>query len=314
MNDTKRITEGALMTGVYLLLLLVIIFMPMVIAPVLLFTLPVPFIFYSYRHNWKAGALMFTAALLFTLLFGPAFSMFTLLAGVGGVFLGGALHNKQSSLEAWAFGSIGFSIGAASIYMISQLLFEVSWGEQIRSSMNEALTRTDTMLLRVLGGENTEEQLEPVREMIDFLPDIIPSILVMIGIAFAFISQWLTFKVINRVEQKKLRFPPFKEFKLPTAVLWYYFFALILTYFPTDEEGLLYLGSINVFTLAGSLLVLQGFSFIFYYAEVKKWSKAIPAVIAVICLLLPQILLYLVRILGIIDIGFSLRERIKGKK
>ncbi|MGP4076342.1 YybS family protein [Halobacillus sp. K22] len=314
MNDTKRITEGALMTGVYLLLLLVIIFMPIWLGPVLLFTLPVPFIFYSYRHNWKSGALMFIAALLFTLLFGPVFSMFTLLAGVGGVFLGGALHNKQSSLEAWAAGSVGFSIGTAGIYLASQLLFGVNWGEQIRNSLNDALARTDNMLSNMLGGENTEEQLGAVEELVEFLPDIIPSILVMTGIVFAFVSQWLAYKVINRVEQKQFRFPPFKEFKLPTAVLWYYFFALILTYIPTEEEGMLYLGAINVFTLAGGLLVLQGFSFIFYYAEVKKWSKTIPAVIVVICLLLPQILLYLVRILGIIDIGFSLRERIQRKK
>lgn len=257
---------------------------------------------------------MFTAALLFTLLFGPVFSMFTLLAGVGGVFLGGALYNKQSSLEAWAFGSVGFSIGAAGIYLASQLLFGVNWGEQISTSLDEAFTRTNNMLPGMLGGENTEASLEALRETVEFLPDIIPSILVMTGIVFAFISQWLTYKVINRVDKKQFRFPPFKEFKLPTAVLWYYFFALILTYIPTNEEGLLYLGSINVYTLAGSLLVLQGFSFIFYYAEVKKWSKAIPVVIVVICLLLPQILLYLVRILGIIDIGFSLRERIKGKK
>ncbi|ASF41374.1 hypothetical protein CEH05_20265 [Halobacillus halophilus] len=314
MNDTKRITEGALMTGVYLLLLLVIIFMPIWLGPVLLFTLPIPFIFYSYRHGWKAGALMFIAALLFTLLFGPVFSMFTLLAGIGGVFLGGALYNKQSSLEAWAFGSVGFSIGAAGIYLASQLLFGVNWGEQISTSLNDAFTRTNNMLPGMLGGENTEASLEALRETVEFLPDIIPSILVMTGIVFAFISQWLTYKVINRVDKKQFRFPPFKEFKLPTAVLWYYFFALVLTYIPTNEEGLLYLGSINVYTLAGSLLVLQGFSFIFYYAEVKKWSKAIPVVIVVICLLLPQILLYLVRILGIIDIGFSLRERIKGKK
>ncbi|RWZ54705.1 DUF2232 domain-containing protein [Halobacillus fulvus] len=313
MNNSRRITEGALMTGVYLLLLLVIIFLP-IAGALLMLALPVPFIFYSYRHGGKAGALMLVATLIFTVVFATVFSLpATLLAGVGGLFLGAALHKNRSAYETWAQGSIGFIIGLLGVYLSTQLFFGVNWTEEIRNSLNEGFTMTENLLGGLMSSEQSELQLEAVREQVNTLPDIIPSVLVISGIIIAFISQWISFKVINRVEKKKLRFPPFREFKLPTSLLWYYLIAMVLMLI-VGEEGTLYLAAINIFTLTGLLIVLQGFSFIFYYADKKKWSKAIPILLIVFSFLLPQILLYLVRILGIIDLGFSLRERVQEKK
>lgn len=314
MNDTKRITEGALMTGVYLLLLLVIIFTPSIIGAILLFALPVPFIFYSYRYNWKPGVLVLIASLIFTALFATVFSLpATMFAGIGGIFLGSSLHKKRAPYETWAVGSVGFSIGLLSVYLSTQLLFGMNWSEEIRNSLTQAFNLTESMFGSFLSGEN-QEQLDVLRESIDMLPDLIPSALVTVGIMLAFVAQWLSYKVINRLERKNYRFPAFDQLKLPTAILWYYFIALILNYIVSAEDGVLYLAVINVFVLTGFLLVIQGFSFIFYYAKKKKWSMAIPIVIVVFSLLFPQLLLYLVRILGIIDLGFSLRERIQEKK
>ncbi|ARI75552.1 YybS family protein [Halobacillus mangrovi] len=315
MNNTKRITEGALMTGIYLLLLLVIIFLPGIIGSILLFTLPVPFVFYSYRHGWKAGLLMFVASIIFTTLFATVVSLpVTLLAGVGGLFLGGAMHKERSPYETWAIGSVGFIIGIVGIYLVTQLFFGINWMDQIRESLNQAFTMTENMFGGMLQGEDSEQQLELIREQINRLPDIVPSILAITGISFAIVSQWLTYKLINRIENKKFKFATFRNFRLPTSVLWYYFVAMIVHYVTIEGNGIFYLAAINVFTLTGILIALQGFSFIFFYAHMKKWSKAIPAVAIVLSLLLPQILLYLVRILGIIDIGFPLRKRVEEKK
>ncbi|UOQ95492.1 YybS family protein [Halobacillus shinanisalinarum] len=315
MKDTRRITEGALMTGVYLLELLLILFLPGIIGSLLLFTLPIPFIFYTYRHGWKAGGLMLIAVVIFALLFATVFSLpVTLLTGIGGIFAGSAMYHKRSSYETWAVGSIGFIIGIVAVYLLSQLFFGVNWTEQIRASLNETFSITEEMLATFGGGEQIEEQLEGLREQFKTLPDLIPSLIAILGIIYAFLSQWLSYKLINRVEGKKFHFPAFRNFTLPTSVLWYYFFALILNYAFAAGDGVGYLAAVNVFTLTGTLLILQGFAFIAFYTHVKNKSKALPILAIVGCALLPTILLYLVRILGIIDIGFSLRERLQTKK
>ncbi|CDQ18428.1 Uncharacterized conserved protein YybS, DUF2232 family [Halobacillus karajensis] len=315
MNDTKRLTEGALMTGIYLLLLLVIIFMPGIIGSVLLLILPVPFVFYSYRYGWKPGVLMFIGALVFTFIFATVFSLpVTILAGVGGLFLGGSMHKQRSPYETLAIGAVGFSIGLLSIFLLTQVLFNVQWMEELNNSMEQGFSIFESMFSGLMGGEEIQQEIDAFRELIAFIPDIIPSILAIAGVFMAFISQWLTYKLINRVENQSLKFTDFKNFKLPTSILWYYFVAMILNYVTVGGDGLLYLAAVNVFILTGTLLVLQGFSFVFFYAWKKKWSKVIPVLVVIFSMILPQIVMYLVRIIGIIDIGFPMRERVEEKK
>ncbi|MFC7061098.1 YybS family protein [Halobacillus seohaensis] len=314
MNDTRKITEGALMTGSYLLLLLIILFTP-IIGSFFLFVLPIPFIFYSYRHGWKSGILVLIASMIFTLLFATVFSLpATILAGIGGLFVGGAMHKKRTPYETWAAGSLGFIIGLVSVYLISQLFFGMNWAEEIRMALREAFSMTEGMMGAIGGGADVQQQLDGFEEQVETLPDYLPSIIAIMGIVFAFLSQWLSYKVINRVEGKSFHFSPFRNFTLPVSMLWYYFFSLIFTYILSESNDIWYLAAINVFTLTGTFLILQGFAFIFYYSYVKEKSKALPILAIVGSILFPTILMYLVRILGIIDLGFSLRERLQSKK
>jgi len=70
-------------------------------------------------------------------------------------------------------------------------------------------------------------------------------------------------------------------------------------------------GAQNLLMIVGIALMLQGFSFIFYFAHIKRIAKAVPILIVIATILFPGILLYFIRILGIIDIGFRLRGRLK---
>jgi uncharacterized protein YybS (DUF2232 family) len=55
------------------------------------------------------------------------------------------------------------------------------------------------------------------------------------------------------------------------------------------------------------ILILQGYTFIFYFCDQKGISKAISITIAIVAFLVP-IFLYIIGILGIIDLGFDLRK------
>src|SRR5699024_4859843 len=162
--------------------------------------------------------------------------------------------------------------------------------------------------------DQAEDQLGQLQEQMAYAMDLIPVGMAFIAILFAFLTQWVSYKVMNRLENKQLRFPPFRSLRFPAAVIWVYFFALLFTFVELDPNSVFYLAVVNIFTLAGLLMTIQGLSFIFFYADYKKWPKAIPILSVVLTLILPFILLYLVRILGIIDIGFGLRDRIAQSK
>ncbi|MFD1019431.1 YybS family protein [Thalassobacillus hwangdonensis] len=316
MKDSRQITQGALMIGIYLIVLLMNIFIPY-IGIVLFFALPLPFIVYSYRHGLKPGLIMLVAATILGSLFGTVFSLpLTLMVGIGGLCIGTALHRKRSPYETWAIGSVGFIIGLVLVFLLTQVLFGVNWIEEVKTMMDESFMITENIMQQMPGDtEEVGQQIDAMKEQINRFPIYLPSIFALMGIFFALISQWVGYKAINRLENKRLGFTKFRNFQLPVSLLWYYFIAMLLEMATNNQQdGTLYLAATNVFTLTGVLIALQGIAFLFYYVHAKGKSKALPITAIVLTVLIPDLGLYLVRILGIIDIGFSLRNRLKETK
>src|SRR5699024_7212163 len=127
--------------------------------------------------------------------------------------------------------------------------------------------------------------------------------------------QWISYKVLNRIESKKYFFPPFRTLRLPISIIWLYLIVIITSFFDIDPSGIFFIALQNALLILEMLLVIQGFSFIFFFTHYKKWSRTIPVVSIVLTVLFPMFLLYFIRILGIIDIGLNVRGRLlkKGK-
>ncbi|MGM8366678.1 YybS family protein [Virgibacillus sp. W0181] len=311
MNQSKKLTDGALLTTIYIVLLIMAVFIP-IISVLIILLLPTPFIFYTYKYGWKPALLVFVAALILSFLFAPVISMpLTVLVGAGGIMIGQSLHSGLTPYESWARGTVGFIAGLLFVFIASQFVLGVNWTEEIDILVDESM-ETSTALLEQAGLDQSEDQQELVREQMNMMKNLLPVGFAMTAIFLAFISQWIGYKVINRLENKQLRFPPFRQFQLPVTLIWIYFSALIISLFDLDPSGAVYLALQNVLYLVILFLTLQGFSFVFFYAHQKKLSKAVPVIIVIASFILP-FLLYLVRIIGIIDIGFGLRKRMMDK-
>ena len=314
MNQSKKITDGAVCIATFVVLLLITLFVPIVsiVGP---FLLPIPFVIYASRYYFKASFIMFVGAVILSLLFATIFTLpLVVLMGFGGIMIGTSIYKKLSAYETWARGAFGFAVGLLFVFVFSQVAFDVNWVDQLDEMVTESLEMS-TSLLNDLGvGEQADEVQEVMHDQIDLLKNLLPVAIATIAIFLAFVSQWISYKVLNRLERKRLYFPPFRTLRFPTAIVWIYFFALIVSLFNSDPMSTFYIAAENVLMLTGLIMTIQGFSFIFFYAHHKKMSKAIPILSVVLTLIFPMILLYLVRILGIIDIGFRLREQIARKK
>jgi uncharacterized protein YybS (DUF2232 family) len=77
----------------------------------------------------------------------------------------------------------------------------------------------------------------------------------------------------------------------------------------TIEESSLAMVALNVVVLLEWVMAIQGFAFIFFYFHQKKKRRIVPILITIFSILIPPVL-YIVRLLGIIDLGFDLRSRI----
>lgn len=310
MNESKKMTDGALLTAVYIGLLLIATFVP-VISLFATFLLPIPFIIYASKYNWKPSLLMVAVAILLTVFFATLFSLpMTVLMALGGVMIGSGIYNGLTPYETWGRGALGFALGLLFIFLISQLAFDVNWSEEFDQIVDQSMEMSQDVIEQFGLGGGTEEQLAAVETQIEMLKNLLPVGIAFVAMLLSVISQWISYKVLNRLEKRKLHFPPFRMLQFPVSLVWIYFFTLILTFFELDKNGIIYLGVNNVLVLAGLFMTIQGFSFIFFYAHRKNMSKVLPIISVVLTFLFPMILLYLVRILGIIDIGFGLRNRL----
>ncbi|MUK88156.1 DUF2232 domain-containing protein [Ornithinibacillus sp. L9] len=315
MNQSKKLTDGALLTSIFIVLLLVTFFVPFT-SIFLTFVLPVPFIIFTARHDWKPSLVMLTAAIIISSLFATIFSLpITVMSGLGGMMIGTAIKRGFTAYETWARGTVGFVAGILFALLFTQVLFDVNIIDETNLMIDESVQMSRAMMEQFgLEEELLDEQFTLIEQQLEMFIDLLPMLIVMMALVQALISQWVGYKVMNRIEGRKLRFPKFHQLQFPVAIIWIYFLALIITLFQPDPEGILFIALQNVLMLAGFFMVIQGFSFIFFYAHYKKMSKALPIIVIIITLIFSILLLPLVRILGIIDIGFGLRERMKKKE
>lgn len=315
MNKSKMLTDGALLTAIFVVIQIIALFIP-IIALVSVFLLPIPFILFSYRYSWKPTLIMFAAVLILTALFATAASIpVTLIAAFGGMMIGTAIHSKSSAYETWARGTVGFVVGLLLSLLIMEVAFDINFAETFEKKINESIELSKGVMGQ-FGGEITEQaeaQFQFIEDQLAVMKDLLPIMLVILGLFLALVSEWIGFKVINRMEGKQLKFPPFRSLRFPVAIVWIYFFAIIATLFQPEPGSIVYLVAQNVLILAGFFMIIQGFSFIFFYTHHKNLTKAVPVIFIILILFFSVILLPFVRILGIIDIGFGLRNWVAKK-
>jgi len=310
MNQSRKITDGALLTAVYVVLLLLVIFIPFFIS-FGVFILSIPFIIYAAKYNWKPSLIMFSVAILLSFVFATIVSLpLTLLAGIGGIAIGSTMSMNLSAYEVWARGTLGFIVGFVLVVLILQFVLNINIYAEMDIIIEESINMMKTIIDQFDFGAEVENQIVMFEEQMYTFKDLLPSSIALVSILFAFLSQWISYKIINKMENRNLSFPPFKNFNLPVAVLWIYFFALILSFIDLNHDDGLYLVILNIIALTIVLIAIQGFSFVFFYADLKNLHKAIPIMVVVLTLLLPFLFLFIIRIIGIIDLGFSLKSRL----
>lgn len=309
MNQSKKITEGALLTAIFIVLLFLVLFVP-IIGTIGLFALPIPFIIYASKHGFTPALLMLTVAIAISFMIATAASLpFTIFAGIGGIFIGVAIHRNLSPYETLARGSLGFIVGFLLIILALQFLLNINIYYEIDKLITESMNMIRTFIEQT-GVGTSEEQIKLFEDQMNLYKDLLPSSIAIVSLFFAFISQWLSYKILNRMGNVKRAFPPFKNLNFPVAIIWFYFFALILSLVELDPSSGLYLVVQNTLALLTVFVAIQGFSFIFFYADHKKAHKAVPITILIVTLIIPFLFMFIVRIIGIIDLGFSLKERI----
>lgn len=300
----------------YIFILLLALFFPFfyLLSVVLI---PVPLIVYAFHSERErvflivgaiaALTLLFSLALQ-TVLFLPLFIVFVL-AGLG---IGLSLHKKRQAYETWIHGAVAYIVSLLLIFIFTQLVLEINWAEEIRAAIDQSLNNLSSLVQQFDPSlsEELDKQLELVRDQLYYIPNLIPAGIAIFSVLLSFVSQWLSYKLINRRDKLGLSFPPIRRLNLPRSLVFIYFIGFLLMIIGNEPTKGLFIVGQNITSLMFFLILIQGISFIYFYIHFKKQSKIIPAIIIVVAILIP-FLLYIIHFLGLFDLALSLKARIK---
>ncbi|MEF7658470.1 YybS family protein [Bacillus thuringiensis] len=311
MKNTKFITEGAALLAIYAMLLLISMYVP-ILGAVVTFALPLPFILLTIRYKLSSAFVIFTAALFITVIVSQPMNLVkTTMFGLIGIVLGYMYKKQKNPVEILMAGTLAYLIGIMLIYVASIKFFNIDLMKQMQNMFNESMTQSEK-IVTAAGMPISKEQKELFAQFNDVLQTLFPSLLVMVSVCFSWITVMISGSVLRKLKYDVIPWPKFKDIQLPKSIVWYYvIFILLSTFIKVEPTSYLHMVFSNLYVIFALLLVLQGLTFIAFLAHSKGFTKGVPIISFIACMFIPM-LFPLVTILGIIDLGISLRSKIGG--
>lgn len=267
----------------------------------------------TIKHSipWSFGFLFIAGVL--TLILGAISIPLTLLMGLMGITIGYCLKREQPFIMLFVntvlvvLGVILAILGGA-VWILKVNLIEKFF------DIADASMAQSTEILESFGQTISKERLENVNDMFEMMNTLLPTLLVLASVIIVILFFLVSQPFIKRFSTMKIQWPLFRELQLPKSLLWYYLLTMVLTLVVNPEKtSFMYLALVNLMFILQIFILLQGYSLVFYFAHIKKWPKVIPYLVIVGSFILPMVQ-SIVRILGIIDLGFPFRQSIAKKK
>lgn len=309
MKNTKFITEGAALLAIYAMLLLISMYVP-ILGTVVTFALPLPFILLTIRYRLSNAFIVFTAALFITVIVSQPMNLVkTTMFGLIGIVLGYMYKKRKKPVETLMAGTLAYLIGIMLIYVASIKFFNIDLMKQMQNMFNESMAQSEK-IVTAAGMPISKEQKELFAQFNDVLQTLFPSLLVMVSVCFSWITVMISGSVLKKLKHEVTLLPKFKDIQLPKSIIWYYvIFILLATFIKVEPTSYLHMVFSNLYVIFALLLVLQGLTFIAFLAHRKGFTKGVPIISFIVCMFIPM-MFPLVTILGIIDLGISLRSKI----
>ncbi|MCY7737711.1 YybS family protein [Bacillus safensis] len=312
MKQTKALVEGAIMMSIFSVLMLFYLYVPL-LSIIFFLAAPIPIILYTIRHGLKKGIAAGAIGIVISFLIGSMAGLMSapILIAVG---LGmGAFYSRRQPGNAIITGALIYLFSFLISFVVSVQLFQIDIMSIAKESIEQMMPMVESVLKQSGASEkDIAKQLKQFKEMQDMALSALPVALLIAVTLMAFVNHWFVRPLLKRFVSDMPVLKKFKDMRLPKSMVWYYLLTLLLMLIQTEKGSFLWLVQTSAFQILFILVLIQGFSFLFYYCHEKNISKAVPIFTIVLTVFFPPIGV-IVRIIGIADIGFDLREKVKNK-
>lgn len=309
--QTNKLTEGAILLAVYGVLLFIFLYLPFLWL-IVAFVLALPFTYFTGKYNLKYGLFFLTGSLILTLIIGNIVALpVTILYGIVGVVFGWCLYTKKDRFITFSATTLTFLACIVLLYIGAIFLFNMNFIQETIEMSETAFQRYITVL------ESTGQDVSLIKETLPLIQQqlitLIPSMFILASGVIVFFIQTISYPILRRFGFSVPEASPFRNLLLPRSLIWYYLVTVLISLFINADEGTFLFNAIaNILFILQFLFVIQGISFLFFLSYEKGVKKVWP-IIGTILVIISPLFNTLARIIGIIDIGFGLRQWIKKK-
>nr|WP_249117581.1 YybS family protein [Bacillus safensis] len=300
------------MMSIFAVMMLFYLYVPL-LSIIFFLAAPIPIILYTIRHGLKKGIAAGAIGIVISFLIGSMAGLMSapILIAVG---LGmGVFYSRRQPGNAIITGALIYLFSILISFVISVQLFQIDIMNIAKESIEQMMPMVESVLQQSGASEkDIAKQLKQFKEMQDTALSALPVALLILVTLMAFVNHWFVQPLIKRFVKDMPSLKKFKDMRLPKSMVWYYLLTLLLMLIQTEKGSFLWLVQTSAFQILFILVLIQGFSFLFYYCHEKNISKAVPIFAVVLTVFFPPIGV-IVRIIGIADIGFDLREKVKNK-
>lgn len=225
----------------------------------------------------------------------------------------GVFYSRRQPGNAIITGALIYLFSILISFVVSVQLFQIDIMNIAKESIEQMMPMVESTLKQSgVSEKDIAKQLKQFRELQDTALSALPVALLILVTLLAFVNHWFMRPLLKRFVSDMPSLKKFKDMRLPKSMVWYYLLTLLLMLIQTEKGSFLWLVQTSAFQILFILVLIQGFSFLFYYCHEKNISKAVPIFAVVLTVFFPPIGV-IVRIIGIADIGFDLREKVKNK-
>lgn len=300
------------MMSIFSVMMLFYLYVPL-LSIIFFLAAPIPIILYTIRHGLKKGIAAGAIGIVISFLIGSMAGLMSapILIAVG---LGmGAFYSRRQPGNAIITGALIYLFSFLISFVVSVQLFQIDIMSIAKESIEQMMPMVESVLKQSGASEkDIAKQLKQFKEMQDMALSALPVALLIAVTLMAFVNHWFVRPLLKRFVSDMPVLKKFKDMRLPKSMVWYYLLTLLLMLIQTEKGSFLWLVQTSAFQILFILVLIQGFSFLFYYCHEKNISKAVPIFTIVLTVFFPPIGV-IVRIIGIADIGFDLREKVKNK-
>ncbi len=289
-----------------LLLLLLSLLTPLSVLSIFFMMIPGVILYASLPV--KSFVLHLVPVAIILVMVHPIYLLFMLILILPAIAMGHAYKNQKSALFALMTGAGTMLAEYLLLLLVGSLIFQFDLSSYIKDVVQltiEPLTNSSSQMIN--GFVWTPEMTEDIAKQTQLM---IPFALVVTSMVMAFITHIIARPILSVMGMNVSKLPPAREWRMPRALIWYYFLALIIEVVSRQNDGSYWkMIAMNLSPLINLGFMIQAIGFFFFLSHARRWNPVIPFLLGAAVFFIGPL-----RIVGIIDLAFPLREAISKSK